>query len=218
MAMADKHAQAFQKITGGGLIPGVLTQVYGPPASGKTNLALIATVECARHGRVIYIDPEGGFSTQRLKQITGGKIQEALENILLVEPTTFQEQKKALEKLDDLVPNKNTQLVVLDSVALLYRVLEEKDIKEYGRMLAQLLRIARKHEVRVMLTNQVYTNTDTNRITPVGGDQINSYWSKVIIELGFEGNQRFAKIRKHQHEKSDETIRFKIVDEGFELE
>ena len=203
-------------MTGGSLIPGVLTQIYGPPGCGKTNLGLIASSMHAGEGKVVYIDPEGGFNTKRLGQICGDSLHEVLENILLVEPTSFREQIESLKRLDMLVPSNNAGLVVLDSVALLYRVLEERDIKEYGRMLAMLLRVARKYDARVLMTNQVYTNIDTNEITPVGG-QINEYWSKVIIELGFDGDERFGVIRKHLHEPTGEKKGFRIVDEGIRL-
>lgn len=214
--MDEAAGKAFRILTGGGLLPGVLTQVYGPPGSGKTNLALIASVLAASSGRVVYVDPEGGFSTERLRQIAGEGLHDVLGNILLVEPTTFDEQKQALKKLDELVPRKKTQLVVLDSVALLYRVLEDKDIREYGRMLAQLLRVARKYDVAVLMTNQVYTDIEKNRIVPVGG-QINEYWSKVIIELGLEGDRRFSAVRKHLHHPTGGKQYFRIVDEGFLL-
>ncbi|MBD3262413.1 MAG: DNA repair and recombination protein RadB [Candidatus Altiarchaeales archaeon] len=214
--MMIKINPAFDRLFGGGLRAGVLTQVYGPPGSGKTNLALIASAEIAKERKVIYVDPEGGFSTDRMRQITQGALHSVLDKILLVEPTTFEQQKKALERLEDLVPNEQAGLVVMDSIALLYRILEERDIRMYGRMLAQLLRIARKYEIPVLMTNQVYTNTDTGQITPVGG-QINNYWSKVIVELTSEGSRRFAVIRKHLHHQVGGKTPFKIISEGIQL-
>ena len=37
-------------LLGGGLARGAVTQIYGPPAAGKTNLALSAAVEVATAG------------------------------------------------------------------------------------------------------------------------------------------------------------------------
>ncbi len=34
----------FDEILGGGILEKCLTQIYGPPASGKTNLCIIAAV------------------------------------------------------------------------------------------------------------------------------------------------------------------------------
>ena len=66
------------------------------------------------------------------------------------------------------------------------------------------------------MTNQVYTNTETQQITPVGG-QINEYWSKVIIELGFDGERRFSMIKKHLNTESGKKAYFRIVQEGIEV-
>ena len=37
-------------IMGGGVEKGCLTQFYGPPGSGKTNIALQLLVRCAKNG------------------------------------------------------------------------------------------------------------------------------------------------------------------------
>lgn len=203
----------FDRLLGGGLVEGVLTQVYGPSASGKTNLALIATANASKEGKVVYIDSEGGFSTERLKQIVGSKMKDVLGNVLLVEPASFDEQKVAVQKLSDLVPNNSVSLVVVDGIAMLYRLEEDRDIKVLGRQLAQLLRIARKHKLPVLMTNQVYTDIDTGRITPVGG-VMTEYWCKVIVELVKEGSQRYAVVRKHLFMPEGLTLQFRIVNEG----
>ena len=97
----------FDLLLGGGLHPRNITHIYGPPGSGKTNIALIATANAAKNGRVIYIDPEGGFSVERMKQISGELTNDVLGNVMLIEPTDFDEQKVAIKKLRDIVPNMN---------------------------------------------------------------------------------------------------------------
>jgi len=207
----------FDKLLGGGLQKGTLTHIYGPPASGKTNIALIATYNAALNGKVIYIDPEGGFSTERLKQIAQENFEKVLADILLVEPTTFDEQKVAIGKIDDII-SKNlnlVNLVVVDGIAMLYRLQEDKDVRELGRMLAQLLRISRKYEIPVLMTNQVYTDIDSNKIIPIGGD-ITKYWCKIVIELGKENNLRYAILHKHKFVPEEMKLYFKIIDSGIE--
>ncbi|MCX6695732.1 MAG: DNA repair and recombination protein RadB [Candidatus Altiarchaeota archaeon] len=204
----------FEGLLGGGLPHGVLTQIYGPPGSGKTNVCLMATCSAASQGKVIYIDPEGGFSVERLRQIAGAKFTKTLENILLVEPTTFDEQKVALSKLDELVPKTNASLVVVDGIAMLYRIEEDKNIKELGRMLAQLLRVARRYNLPVLITNQIYTDIDTHRNVPIGGI-INEYWSKIIIELGIsDDGARYALLKKHLNLPEGMRVDYRIVNEG----
>jgi DNA repair protein RadB len=203
---------AFDELLGGGLVQGVLTHVYGPPSSGKTNFALMASVAAAHTGKVVYVDAEGGFSTERLRQIVGEKTENILGNILLIKPTTFEEQKVSLGKVADISASGG-----VDSIALLYRLEEERDIREFGRMLAKLLRIARKYEVPVLMLNQVYTDIDSGRITPVGG-AINEYWSKIMLEAGVASDgSRFLILRKHVHKPEGLRVDYRITNSGVEL-
>jgi DNA repair protein RadB len=212
-----KINREFDILLGGGLQPRNITLVYGAPATGKTNLALMATFSAASKGKVIYVDCEGGFSTDRLKQICKNDIEGVLKNLMLIEPTEFDEQKIAIRKLNEIVPGSNVSLIIVDSIAVLYRLEEERDTKELGRQLAQLLRIARKYEIPVLMTNQVYTDIDTGRITPVGGD-ITRYWAKIMIELGKneENNLRKAVLRKHKFLPEGLKFEFRITEDGIE--
>ena len=68
---------------------------WGPPGSGKTNFCiLVSCSQAKKKNKVIYIDTEGGFSSERVKQMAGEGYEEVLGNILLMEPTDFDEQKK----------------------------------------------------------------------------------------------------------------------------
>lgn len=207
---------AFDRILGGGLVTGVLTHVFGPPSSGKTNFALMACVSASRSGKVIYVDTEGGFSAERLKQVSGEQFKEVLEKVLLIEPTTFEEQKVALSKVADLTAKGGVSLVVLDSVAMLYRIKEDRDIRQFGRVLAQLLRIARKYAVPVIMLNQVYTDIDSGKITPVGGS-INEYWSKVMLEASVaDDGTRSLTLKKHLHVKEGLRLDYRITESGIQ--
>ena len=63
---------AIDDLLGGGFEKGVITQIFGPPSSGKSNIALSLAVNVAKNNRkVIYIDTEGGISIDRIKQISG---------------------------------------------------------------------------------------------------------------------------------------------------
>ncbi len=206
----------FDGILGGHLIERNLTHIYGVPASGKTTLALIATANATKEGKVIYIDPEGGFSVERLKQIAGNRLNNILESVILIEPTDFDEQKVAIKKLPDVVESSRASLVIVDSIAMLYRLEENRDIKGLGRQLAQLLRIARKFNIPVLITNQVYTNIETGGIIPVGSD-IMRYWSKIMIELEKKENSRIAILRKHKFMPEGLKLEFRIINSGIEV-
>src|SRR3989338_5887334 len=79
----------------GGYESDIITVIYGASGTGKTNFSLLAAVSQAKKGnKVIFIDTEGGFSVERVKQIFPENYEEVLKNILLLAPTNFTEQKK----------------------------------------------------------------------------------------------------------------------------
>ena len=81
----------FDEWLNGGYDTDVITVFYGPAGSGKTNLCLIAAAEQAALGKkVVFIDTEGGFSVERLRQLAD---LEVLKNIVIIKATTFYEQK-----------------------------------------------------------------------------------------------------------------------------
>ncbi len=205
----------FDTLLGGGLQSRCITHIYGSPGSGKTNIALMATANAVKNGKVIYIDSEGSFSVERLRQISGEKIDEVLKNLMLIEPVEFDEQNVAIKKLNEIVPKSNASLVIVDSIAVFYRLEEDKDIRGLGRQLSQLLRIARRYDIPVLITNQVYTDIDTGRIVPVGGDVVR-YWAKIIIELKKIENFRIAILKKHKFLPENLKLEFRITDNGIE--
>jgi DNA repair protein RadB len=216
IAMPVMFNNGFDKLLGGGIQDGIITHIYGPPASGKTNLAIIAAVNAQGLGKVVYVDPEGGFSVERLKQISGERFKDVLNNIILVQPTTFEEQKAAIAKLDEVVNSMKVSLVIVDSIAMLYRMEEDKDVRMLGRTLAQLLRLARKYNLPVLLTNQVYSEYDTNTVRPIGGT-ITEYFTKNIIEVSRgQDHVRRAIVRRHSHGPEGQTLTFRIVQTGIE--
>jgi DNA repair protein RadB len=213
----------------GGYEKDIITTIYGPAGSGKTNLCVLASVSQAKKGnKVIFIDTEGGFSVDRFKQISGEE--DSLSNLLILKPTNFEEQKKSFDTLlKTIKSNTNVSLIVVDSMTMLYRLelSEKKDnnIKELNSELSRQLRtlseIARNKQVPIIITNQVYYSflsdeefqsgkqRDANM---VGGD-ILRYWSKCLIELQNSNSRRKAILRKHRS-LPEKELEFSIDNKG----
>ena len=202
----------------------VITTIYGPAGSGKTVLCLLCSMNIARAGKkVVYVDTEGGFSLERLRQIASHISQDykkILDNIIFLRPTSFAEQQKSFEKLRDIV-NDKIGLIVVDTVAMLYRLElgKSEDVqevnRELGRQISYLTEIARKKNIPILITNQVYTNfDDRDKVNIVGGD-ILKYGSKCLIELQItpNGNRRCI-LKKHRSLQAEKEIICKIVEGG----
>lgn len=199
----------------GGIEHKSLTNLYGPPGSGKTNLALLAAMSCINAGRkVLYIDTEGGFSPERFSQITRD-FEKFSRNVVMIEPKTFEEQDKVVmgleKKLDDV------GLIVLDSLVNLYRLeLDDENFQKVNKrlsmQLAELSKISRDKDIPVLITNHMYS--DNSGTQPVSRD-ITKYWSKCLVELvKLDKGRRIAILRKHRSLPEGREVHFQITESG----
>jgi len=224
----------FNKWLYGGYEKDVITMIAGPPGCGKTNLGILASCSQARKdNKVIFVDTEGGFSSERVKQIVGDECEKVLGNILLLEPTNFEEQRKSFEKLFAQVKKGHVSLIVIDGMAMLYRLElgdaqksgDSENIKKINREIAKQMRdlaeIARKHQIPIIITNQVYTGflseedwkKGVERETNIVGGDLFKYWSKCIIELKNDKGKKKAILLKHRSLPQKE-MSFEIRDRG----
>jgi len=225
----------LNKFLYGGYETDIITTIYGPAGSGKTNFCIIASVSQAKKGnKVIFIDTEGGFSVERFRQIAGENSQEAIKNIFLLQPTNFEEQKKAfLSMLKELREKGDIGLIVVDGMTMLYRLelaeaiqsKNEEQIHSINSELAKQMRIlaemARKKNIPIIITNQGYheflseeeiKSGKKKQFQMVGGD-ILKYWSKCIIELQNERGKRKLVLKKHRS-LPEKEMEFEIIREG----
>jgi DNA repair protein RadB len=175
----DAGASCINELLDGGYESDVITTIYGPAGSGKSNLCLLALIGVVRSGKkVIYIDTESSFSLERLKQLVQGSegMRDVLKHVVLLKLGSFREQKDAFEKLKRIV-NSSVGLIIVDSIAMLYRLEIGKTQEVYdvnralGLQLSLLSEITRKKGIPVLLTNQVYSSFDgTDSVRLVGGD------------------------------------------------
>ncbi|HLP80207.1 MAG TPA: DNA repair and recombination protein RadB [Acidobacteriota bacterium] len=220
-------ATVIDELLEGGYEKSIITTIYGPAGAGKTNLMLIALCNCIKNGgKAIYIDTEGSFSVERVLQIYPD-FQARAKQVVFMRPYTFDEQKQAVLKLKETVDEnpKEYQLIIIDSIAMLYRLESSKTLdpnfvnKELALQLGNLMEIARKHSVPVLVTNQVYADFDRkDMIKMVGGDLL-KYTSKCLLELKKAHNGlRVATLIRHRSIAEGKEIAFRIVSTGVEKE
>ncbi len=214
-----------------GLETDIITTVYGPSGSGKSTLCLLSAVQMAISKKVIYVDTEGGFSVERIKQLAPN-FKQILDNIIVLKPTNFIEQRKAIQLVPSIIAEScnsegmcSVRLIIVDTISMLYRLElgTQEEIyevnKSLGRQIGLLSEIARKNNIPILMTNQVYADFENpGNVHMVGGDLL-KYGSKCLLELRRAKNGlRSAVIRKHRSMPEGKELLFRIVQEGIELQ
>jgi len=208
----------LDRILGGGLERRMITQIYGEPGSGKSTLAIMAAVATLKDGAgVVFFDTEG-FSPDRFIQICGGEdtAPELATRLYLFEPIDFAEQGVMINESQKIFTKQKIGLIVMDSATALYRSELEKrgDVQRMlGKQMIDILSLARRYQVPVFITNQVYMDPSTDTFSGLGGTTL-SHISKAIIRIERRDSTRRAIVVKHRSRPEGESFDFTITEDG----
>jgi DNA repair protein RadB len=214
---------SLDKLLGGGFPTQSVSLIYGEAETGKTSLAVQCAVTCARRGiKSLFIDTDGTFSYERLSQIAEYDYEKISPFLIIMRPTTFQEQSHALDQLEKIITNK-FGLIVVDTVTSLYRAELDDTEKTYAsnrelnRQMAVLKQIAKTRNVAVVVISQV-------RAVPIGesvktkpvATRVLNYWSDVVLDMRQSGQTRVIRIHREKHPtiKGTGYIHVKIESSG----
>jgi meiotic recombination protein DMC1 len=117
---------------GGGIQTMSITEVFGEFRTGKSQLSMTASVICqlpkdqgGAEGKVAYIDTEGTFRPERIKQISerfGVDGDAACENIIYGRALNSEHQMELLNGLCQNFATGEYRLLVVDSIMACFRV------------------------------------------------------------------------------------------------
>ena len=180
-----------------------ITSIYGPSASGKTTLAIQSMINLLKENKkILYLDTEGKFSLERIKQISDIN----LDNLLVLKIKNFKEQQMKINELENI---KNISLIVIDTINNHYRTLVKSKSELANRMLIKQLRILKRLNIPVIVVSQVYTNPTSGEIVPTGNNII-KIDSNQLIELKKDPRKIIYKNENKEHF-------FKITNKGIEI-
>ena len=217
MKRLQLKCKPLDDLLGGGIESNTLTEIYGEAGSGKTNLCLQASRECAAAGdKIAYIDAEG-LSVERLGQLCEDyDYKKILSNILFFNPSSFEEQEKMI---NNAIKIDGVGLIVVDTFNMFYRIKLENDEEGAGRSLnrqiTNLQLAARKNNLFVILTGQVYS-IENDDVKPFAGRGV-EHMVKTILKLEKVGRgKRQATIIKHRSQPEGKKALFTITAKGLE--
>jgi len=152
-----------------------ITEAFGAFGSGKTQLSLTLAVNVqlplergGAGGKAVFIDTEGTFRPERVKQIAegvGANPEKVLKNILVARAFNSDHQMLLLEKISEMVKaGEPIKILIIDSLTAHFRAeyagrgqLADRQQK-LNRYMHELMRLAETHNLAVYVTNQVMAN------------------------------------------------------------
>lgn len=209
-------SKELDKLLGGGIETGSITEMFGEFRTGKTQLCHTLCVTCqlslehgGGEGKALYIDTEGTFRPQRLVSIAekfGLNPTDVLDNVAYARAYNSDHQTKLLIQASAMLAESRFALLVVDSATALYRTdysgrgeLAARQM-HLARFLRSLLRIADEFGVAVVITNQVVATVDGGMMfvadpkKPIGGNiMAHASTTRLSLRKG-RGNTRVCKI------------------------
>jgi len=205
-------------LIGGGFPTGVVSHIYGEPGSGKTSLCIqLATNVIRSEKRVIFIASDQ-FPSERFAQIAATDTATLSQKLLVFEVKSFDQQRVTLRNIRKIA-KENVGLIIFDAVTTYYRLEQAKDTEirsrqAFANQVLLLLGLAKKYDLAVTLTNQVYVDTDTQEVLPVAGYLLDNVSAIVLQFVKTHSERRRAILKKHSIMPLETSAYFKITGKG----
>ena len=132
--------------------------------------------------------------------------------IILIKPTSFEEQIRVIDHLEEYITRKFA-LIVFDTITTLYRAEFEspKPIfalnRELNRQVALITQIVKTQKVASLITSQVRNvfNREKTNMEPVA-NRVLRFWSDVVLNLTKTGQTRIIKVLLEKHPKQKRSL------------
>jgi len=167
---------SLDRLLGGGIRTGLLTDVYGPSGTGKSQLCFSLCVNSAKYLKqketIMFIDTVGTFRPERVSEIARQETNnEILDKIIFIRAFSTNDQIKSLRKIYDIKP----LLIIIDSATSLFST-------EYRGASRHLVLMNHLHELSfaainfdcaVVITNMVRNVPVVRTISDQGDNNVN---------------------------------------------
>ena len=194
----------FDRVLGGGVVPGAAILLSGEPGVGKSTLLLEVASRAAAGGmRVLYVSAEESVSQVRLRAERTGALQ----------PTLYLAAETDLATILGQIDQVSPQLVIVDSVQTVASGLTDglaggpSQVREVA---STLIRVSKDRNLPVLLVGHV-TKDGT-----IAGPRLLEHLVDVVLQ--FEGDRqtslRFVRAHKNRFGPTDEVGCFEMTGDG----
>ena len=218
---------------GRGIETKAITEAFGAYGSGKTQLGLTLAVRCqlpkemgGAEGKSVFIDTEGTFRPERIRQIANGlglNPEEVLKNIFVARAFNSDHQILLIDKVSEMINNgEPIKLVIIDSLTAHFRAefsgrgqLADRQQK-LNKYLHNLMKMGEQHNLAIYVTNQVMADPAMmfgDPTTAIGGNIVgHASTYRIYLRRGKKGS-RVAKLIDSPNLPDNETMFF-VTEKG----
>jgi len=195
----------FDRVTGGGLVPGSVLLLGGDPGIGKSTLLIEVAAAYARHGhRAVYISGEEAVAQVRLRA----------ERLDLTDAAVDLAAETSVEDIvATLSHGKPPQLLVIDSIQTMWTQTVESapgTVTQVRGSAGELIRFAKRTGVSVILVGHVTKDGQ------IAGPRVVEHMVDAVLSFEGEGSQQFRILRamKNRFGPTDEIGVFEMTGSG----
>ena len=200
---AISHIAEFDRVTGGGLVPGSAILVGGDPGIGKSTILLQVAAKLAEGGEVIYVSGEEAIAQVRLRAARLGL---ADAPVKLAAATNLRDILATLEA-------SSPKLVVIDSIQTMWSdVLESAPgtVSQVRACSQELVRYAKRSGATVLLVGHVTKDGQ------IAGPRVVEHMVDTVLYFEGERGHQFRILRavKNRFGPTDEIGVFEMTGTG----
>ena len=194
----------FDRVLGGGLVPGGVVLVAGEPGIGKSTLLLDVAARAAREGRtVLYVSGEESAAQVRLR---AERIKAVADNLYLASETDL---ATVLAQIDKVEPD----LLIVDSVQTIASAQIEGspgNVSQVREVAAAVIGVAKRHGIGTLLVGHVTKDGS------IAGPRVLEHLVDVVIQFEGERHSRLRLVRavKNRYGPTDEVGCFDLAEAG----
>ena len=167
---------SLDRLLGGGIRTGLVTDIYGPSGTGKSQLCFSLCVNSAKYLKqkemIMFVDTVGTFRPERVSEIANQqRNNEILDKIIFIRAFSTNDQIKSIKKIYDIKP----LLIIIDSATSLFST-EYKGASRHLVLMNHLHELsfaAINFDCAVVITNMVRNVPVVRTITDHGHNNIN---------------------------------------------
>lgn len=198
------HVKEFDRLTGGGVVPGSLTLIGGDPGIGKSTLMLQLANVMAKQGLIVlYVCGEESVEQTTMR---ARRLEIDSDNLLLLSETNFSHINKHIEQL-------KPDVLIVDSIQIVYKSdisSSPGSVSQVREVATEFMHIAKGQGIATFLIGHVTKSGE------LAGPRVLEHLVDTV--LYFEGekqhNYRMIRVVKNRFGPTDEIGVFQMQKKG----